>query len=116
MNAVMKWQIVARDAEKTADFFASLFGWSVDASNKLGYRELRSGADRGVDGGVWPHPEAQTDFVQLFVEVEDVEAAIAKASALGAAVVVPKSTLPDGDTIAILATPAGLSFGVMTRR
>jgi predicted enzyme related to lactoylglutathione lyase len=32
---------------------------------------------------------------------------------LGATVIVPPTTLPDGDMMAILLDPAGLTFGVM---
>jgi hypothetical protein len=35
---------------------------------------------------------------------------------LGATIIVPKSVLPDGDTVAILLDPAGLSFGVYRPR
>jgi predicted enzyme related to lactoylglutathione lyase len=37
---------------------------------------------------------------------------IAAAVALGAAVVVPKAVLPDGDTMAVLVDPTGLAFGL----
>jgi predicted enzyme related to lactoylglutathione lyase len=50
--------------------------------------------------------------VQLFVEVDDIDAFIATATALGASVIVPKSELPDGDALAIVLDPAGLSFGL----
>jgi predicted enzyme related to lactoylglutathione lyase len=58
-------------------------------------------------------PQLQQSFVQLFVEVADVDAAIADAVKLGATVIVPKSVLPDGDTMAILHDPNGLSFGLV---
>ena len=52
------------------------------------------------------------NLVQLFVEVDDVDAYIAKATSLGAKVIVPKSELPDGDALAIVLDPVGLSFGL----
>ena len=54
--------------------------------------------------------------MQLFVEVDDIDEFIAKASALGASVIVPKSELPDGDALAIVLDPAGLSFGLYRPR
>lgn len=115
-NPVMRWQIISRDPEKTARFYGALFDWRVDARNQLGYREIKAANGRGIDGGIWPGPSDARDFVQLFIEVDDVDDAMAKATSLGASVIVPKSALPDGDTIAILADPAGLSFGLMARR
>jgi len=113
-NSVAKFQILSSDPDQTAKFYASLFGWRVDTKNKLGYRELKT--SNGIDGGVWPAPPEAHDFVQLFIEVDDIDAAIEKASALGGGVIVPKSALPDGDTMAILRDPRGLTFGVMARR
>jgi len=107
-NSVMQWQIVAKDPEAVARFYSSVFGWKVDKSNALGYREIKSANGRGINGGVWPSPPEGHNLVQLFVEVDDVDATITKASANGAQVIVPKSVLPDGDTMAILLDPAGL--------
>jgi hypothetical protein len=115
-NPVTRWQIVARDPAAVAAFYKKLFGWTVRADNALGYRTLESGDDRGIDGGVWPSPPDGHSLVQLFIEVDDVDDALARATALGAQVIVPKSELPDGDTMAILLDPAGLSFGVMKSR
>src|SRR4051794_3198200 len=96
-NPVIRWQLITPEPERAAGFYRKLFGWNLSNANSLGYRELTSGENRGADGGVWPAPPGQAAFVQLFVEVDDVSAAIASATALGASVVIPESVLPDGD-------------------
>ena len=115
-NPVAQWQIVAKDPEALTRFYASLFGWKVKTNNALGYREVDTQSPRGINGGVWPSPPEGHNLVQLFVEVDDVDAYIAKATALGATVIVPKSELPDGDALAIVLDPAGLSFGLYRPR
>lgn len=115
-DPVVQWQIITSDPTRVAEFYRELFGWTVRADNALGYRELKSGNKRGIDGGVWPAPPEAPTFVQLFVEVEDVDASIAKALERGAQVLVPKSALPDGDVMAVLRDPLGLSFGLVARR
>jgi uncharacterized protein len=115
-NPVVQWQIVAKDPERVARFYSSLFGWAVRTDNKLGYREVDTQSAQGINGGVWPAPPDGRDLVQLFIEVDDVDAYVAKATRLGAQVVVPTSELPDGDAIAIVLDPAGLSFGLYRRR
>src|SRR5882672_6379119 len=111
-NPVVRWQILSPTPDKVAGFYQKLFDWKLSKANALGYRELTSGEKSGADGGVWPAPPGVNGFVQLFVEVPDVDAAIAKALSLGAKVLVPKSVLPDGDTMAVLHDPTGISFGV----
>jgi predicted enzyme related to lactoylglutathione lyase len=109
---VMQWQILARDPERCARFYGELFGWRIDAANALAYRAVRTDAGRGVDGGIWPTPPEGEARVQLFVEVEDVEACLARAIGLGAQVVVPRQVLPDGDEMAIIVDAEGLSTGL----
>jgi predicted enzyme related to lactoylglutathione lyase len=113
-NPVVRWQIVTPDAENVAAFYKKLFGWSISANNALGYREVATEAPGGIDGGIWPAPPEAHTFVQLFVQVEDVDDAIRRAQEMGATVIVPRSPLPDGDTIAILRDPAGLPFGLLS--
>ena len=115
-NPVVRWQIISPEPDKAAGFYQELFAWKLTNANALGYRELSSGEKSGADGGVWPSPPGQGGFVQLFVDVADVDACIAKATRLGAKVLVPKSVLPDGDTMAVLLDPTGLSFGVCRPR
>jgi predicted enzyme related to lactoylglutathione lyase len=110
---VMQWQMVTKDPERAAKFYGELFGWRVDPNNALGYRVVDTCSERGIDGGIWPAPAGAPSFAQLFVEVEDVGATVRDATARGATVIVPPQALPDGDEMAVLLDPNGMSFGVM---
>jgi predicted enzyme related to lactoylglutathione lyase len=110
---VVRWQIVSPQPDAVATFYSTLFGWKIQHNNALGYRELRSGDSKGIDGGVWPAPqEVERGFVQLFVEVPDLDRCIADALRLGAKVIVPTSQLPDGDSIAVLLDPTGVPVAI----
>jgi predicted enzyme related to lactoylglutathione lyase len=63
-----------------------------------------------LGGGVCPA------FSRDFVEVDDIDEYIGRATKLGAAVIVPTSELPDGDALAVVLDPAGLSFGLYRPR
>ena len=115
-NPVIQWQIVAKEPDAVTRFYSALFGWKVETNNALGYRMVDTKSERGINGGVWPSPPEGHNLVQLFVEVDDVDVFIEKAAALGAKVIVPKSELPDGDALAIVLDPAGLSFGLYRPR
>lgn len=110
-HPVVSWQILSPEPGKAAGFYQKLFAWEVSTANSLGYRELKTGGG-GPDGGIWPAPPGTPGFVQLFVAVDDVDAAVANATRLGGRVLVPKSVLPDGDTMAVLQDPLGMSFGI----
>jgi predicted enzyme related to lactoylglutathione lyase len=109
---VLQWQLVTPTPDVVVAFYKDLFGWTATAKNAMGYRQIDTGGG-GITGGVWPAPPDANSFVQLFIGVPDVHASIAKAIALGAQIVVPATTLPDGDTMAVLRDPSGMSFGLI---
>jgi predicted enzyme related to lactoylglutathione lyase/transcriptional regulator with XRE-family HTH domain len=109
------WQIISPDPDATTKFYCQLFDWQISRDNALGYRDVPTG-EGGIDGGVWPSPPQERPFAQLFIEVADVEEHVKRASGLGAKVLVPPSSLPDGDVMAVLLDPVGLPFAVCTRR
>lgn len=111
---VTQWQILSKNPGPHAAFYARVFGWSVNDDNPLGYRAVDTGSPgRGIPGGFWPAPPEAHAFVQLFIEVEDVAATIATTQALGGGVIIPAQVLPDGQEMAILLDPEGVSFGVV---
>lgn len=115
-NPVVRWQIISPAPEQSSDFYCRLFGWRSDKDNRLNYNAISTGGERGIDGGIWPAPPGAPAFVQLFMEVEDCQAYLEQAVALGGSVLVPVQALPDGDRMAILKDPTGMSFGIMQKR
>ena len=111
-HPVTQFQILAKDPAAVAKFFGTLFGWTIDADNPLGYRRIDTRSERGIQGGIWPAPPEAPDFVQLFIDVADVAASVAKAESLGARVIVPPSKLPEGDEMAVPLAPNQMSFAV----
>lgn len=105
---VVQWQLVTRDPQGAAHFYGELFGWETDDDNPMGYRRVDPGGDRGIPGGIWPAPPEATSFFQLFVEVEDVDAAVAKAEELGGSVVIAPQSMPEGDRMAVIHDPEGV--------
>src|SRR6266478_1573296 len=88
-NPVTQFQILSKTPDETASFYSTLFGWTVDANNPLGYRQIDTGSKEGIQGGIWPAPPQAPNFVQLFVAVEDVGASVKKAEGMGAKVLIP---------------------------
>ena len=113
---VVRWQIISPKPDDVSRFYGSVFGWTEQRDNALGYRSINTGSPEGIQGGVWPAPPEAPTFVQLFVEVADVDAAVSAVTANGGSIVVPKSALPDGDVMAIIRDPLGTSLGIVARR
>ncbi len=114
-NPVTQFQILSKSPDETAKFYSTLFGWTVDANNPLGYRRIDTGSNEGIQGGIWPAPPQALNFVQFFVAVDDVKASVKRAEELGAKLLIPPTVLPEGDEMAVLHDPQGMSFSVWRR-
>ena len=111
-NPVVEFQMLSRAPEETAQFYCDLFDWTVDAANPMGYRRVHTGSAEGISGGIWPAPPQAPAFVQLFMAVENVQETVKRAQELGAKLLIPPVTLPEGDEMAVLHDPQGMSFAV----
>ncbi|MGD0616779.1 MAG: VOC family protein [Bryobacteraceae bacterium] len=111
-NPVSQFQILSKEPDATAAFYSELFGWTVDAANPLGYRRIDTGSRDGIQGGIWPAPPEAANFVQLFISVDDVEAAAQHAERLGAKILIRPTVLPQGEEMAVLLDPHGMPFGI----
>ncbi len=48
-NPVSHFQILSKAPDDTARFYTTLFGWTVDANNAMGYRRFNTGTKEGID-------------------------------------------------------------------
>ncbi|MGH3968392.1 MAG: VOC family protein [Mycobacterium sp.] len=104
-NVVNYFEVGTPDAGATSAFYGGLFGWQIGESG--GYRMVDAAL-----GGVWDTAETGCGSWAIFyVQVDDVQASINKASELGAKVVVP---FTDNGPLefAHLQDPQGNRFGV----
>ena len=93
---VVHFEIIGKDPRKLHDYYSELFGWEINADNPMAYglvpREGNVNADGvGIGGGVGGGPEGYDGHVTFYVEVPDVEAALAQAESTSSA----SSSRPD---------------------
>jgi uncharacterized protein len=116
---VVHFEIIGKDGERLRDYYSRLFGWEIDASNPMGYgvvqREGNLSAEGvGIGGGVAGGPEAYGGHVTFYVEVPDVEAALAEAERLGGSRLMGPDEVPGaGIVLGHLADPEGHLIGVI---
>jgi predicted enzyme related to lactoylglutathione lyase len=116
---VVHFEIIAADGEKAQRYYSELFGWEIDSNNPMNYgivqREGNTNADGvGIGGGVGPGPEGYGGHVTFYVEVPDVEAALAKAESLGGTRMMGPDEVMDGLVIGLFSDPEGHVVGVVT--
>ena len=118
---VVHFEILGKDADKTQSYYSELFGWKIEAlpfENPTQYGTVaRDGNTNpegiGIGGGVGEAPEGYSGHVTFYVEVPDVEAALAKAESLGGTRMMGPDQVPGGPVIGLLQDPDGLTVGVV---
>lgn len=87
---VRRFEIGCTDKEKTAAFYQAVLGWEVDANF-----HVNSGPD-SIPGQINALGHEPHRYVTVYIEVDDMEAALARVRARGGQVLVPTVKLPHG--------------------
>ncbi|MGM0931260.1 MAG: VOC family protein [Actinomycetota bacterium] len=107
-------ELSARDYRATVKFYQDVFGWDTEVmsdTDEFRYTTLGSGqnATAGImDASAWL-PEGVPAHWRVYFAVEDTDAAVEKATALGGSVLQPAADTPFG-RMATLTDPTGVPF------
>ena len=115
---VVHFEVIGKDAGTLQSYYSELFGWQIDASNPMNYgvvqRDGNTSADgAGIGGGVAAGPEGYDGHVTFYVEVPDVEAALAKAESLGGSRIFGPDKVMEGLEIGQFTDPEGHLIGLV---
>jgi predicted enzyme related to lactoylglutathione lyase len=107
-------EIPSSDRKQSAEFYAKLFGWTIDNSlEDMDYTMYSPPA--GPGGGF---PELRDGFepgdILISVSTDDIDASLALAESLGGKTIVPKSEIPGIGWYAIFEDPTGNNIGLVS--
>ncbi len=114
---VVHFEIGCQNIEKTRSFYSSLFGWEYapGAPNMAMIGNLGSYAPKPTEGigghinclGHPPH-----NYVTVYVQVDDIPAALKKAESMGGKTLVPATEVPEMGHFAWFTDPEGNAIGL----
>jgi len=115
---VVHFEIIGKDGDALQRYYSELFGWEIDADNPMKYglvqREGNVNPDGiGIGGGIGAGPDDYDGHVTVYVEVPDVEAALAQAESLGGTRMMGPDEVLEGLVIGLFTDPEGHTIGVM---
>lgn len=113
-NPVVHFEVSGKDAARLQTFYGDLFGWKINTDNPMNYGIVDTGVEGGIGGGVGPLPEGQSGWVTWYVAVDDLDAALKRAEALGGRTVNPPMEVPGGPKLAHFADPEGNVIGLVS--
>jgi predicted enzyme related to lactoylglutathione lyase len=113
-NQVLWFEVVGKDGKKLRDFYSKLFGWKIQEDTTSGFDYgMVQAADGGVGGGIGTSPDGGAGFATFYVEVDDLDKALAKAEKLGGQTVMPATAIPGMDLkFAYFTDPEGHVIGL----
>lgn len=117
-NPVVHFEIIGQDAAATQRFYGDLFGWPIDADNEFNYGLVNPGRgtmDRGIPGGIGGAPEGTPTRTTIYIEVDDIEATLARAEQLGGTKLFGPETIMERITLAQFTDPDGNIIGLLSR-
>jgi predicted enzyme related to lactoylglutathione lyase len=108
-NPVVRFEVGAAEPGPLVAFYGELFGWGMETISEA-YTLIDTRGGRGLSGGVG-RSDTGDPWATFYVEVDDLQATLERAEALGGRTVVPVIELP-GMAFAMFDDPDGLLVGL----
>ena len=113
-NPVVHWELMSKEPEKVAAFYAKLFGWKIDHRPEMNYRIVDTAAGSGINGGIIkPEREGPWPGNMLFyIAVDDLAAYRKKILAAGGKIHVEEQAVPGMGAFCLFTDPEGRMMGL----
>jgi hypothetical protein len=107
---VVHFEIGCRNSQKTQEFFAKLFDWKIEAMGPAAM--INTGSKEGIQGHITALGHEPHNYVTVYVEVDNLQTYLDKASQLGGKTLVPPVDIPGQGSFAWLADLEGNIIGL----
>lgn len=110
------FEILGRDGKALQAYYGELFGWTFSSAGPMDYALVdpgRSTAGARIPGGIGSAPGDYPGHVTIYVEVPDVEAALARAESLGGRRLMGPDKVTGDVEIGQFADPEGHLIGLL---
>jgi predicted enzyme related to lactoylglutathione lyase len=101
---VVHFEIGCDDSSRSQRFFSQLFGWQIQMQGPAAV--INTGTSDGIPGHISTLGHEPRHYVTIYVQVDDIDAYLAKAESLGGKKLVPPVKIPTG-TFAWFSDPDG---------
>ena len=106
---VVHFEIGCRDSAITQEFYAKMFDWQIQAAGPAAM--IDTGGAGGINGHITTLGHEPFHYTMFYVQVEDIEAHLAKAQSLGGKKLLGPIDIPTG-SFAWMSDPDGNTVGL----
>lgn len=113
-NAFVHVELNSNNVAKARDFYRQLFDWKLEdmpMGPDATYTVIKTGDDK-TGGGMFQNPIGGGSAWLVYVAVDDIEAATAKAKQLGGTVNQDVTEVPDMGRFTIITDPSGATIAL----
>ena|ERR1039457_2877546 len=115
---VVHFEVMGQDTDKLWSFYSELFGWKINTENPMkygmvDYKDNEAADVAGIGGGIGAMPEGQPGYTTFYVEVPNVEEALAQAESLGGSRMMGPEKVMEQLVIGLFQDPEGHIVGVV---
>jgi len=115
VHNICHYEIPSTDFQKSKAFYEGLFGWKIEMMPEMDYA-IFGVADEKLGGGFNKVDKIVNDGIQIYIEVADIPATLAKATKLGGKIVLEKRQIsPEYGYMAFLLDSCGAKIGLWSR-
>jgi predicted enzyme related to lactoylglutathione lyase len=112
-NKIVHWELMGPDASALNSFYHEMFGWKGQEVPGFGGYTMIAADDSGIAGAVGAGSEQMPSYQTMYVEVESIDAHLAKVEAGGGKTVVPRTVVPGMVVFGMFNDPAGNLVGLV---
>jgi predicted enzyme related to lactoylglutathione lyase len=95
------------------EFYGGVFDWKINSLEEMGGYRMVETAEGGMTGGLMETAgDMPESYVIFYVQVEDLQASLDSAVALGGQAVMQPTPIPGVGSFAIFSDPAGNNIGI----
>ena len=110
---VVHFEIGCRDRARSGDFYSKLFGWQITTVGPAA--NIDTGNPQGIAGHITSLGHEPEHYTMFYVDVDNVQAALDQAVALGGKKVVGPVEIPTG-IFAWFSDPDGNTIGLLKKK
>jgi uncharacterized protein len=113
-NAVIHFELMSREPEKVADFYARVFDWKIDNRPEINYRIVDPKANQGISGGIVKpdKPGPWPGNMLFYILVDDLAKYRKKVLAAGGKIHIEEQKVPKMGKFALFTDPEGRMMGL----
>src|SRR5690242_4147833 len=106
-------ELVTSDPKAAGQFYKDVFGWTLDLDESFNYLQFMAG---GGPGGAFIEPDAnsQSGNALIYLASDDIDADLARVTAAGGQVEVPRTEIPQTGWFAVFTDPTGGRMALYT--